>query len=77
MALWRLYYHLVWATKEREPLIIPNRETAIYHYIVGKADGSIVPIMLIWTSISLKSLPIRDLSSKDILVNQKAVQTLI
>ncbi len=21
MALWRLYYHIVWATKEREPFV--------------------------------------------------------
>jgi putative transposase len=39
MALWRLYYHFVWATKEREPLIMPEQETALYHYIIGKADS--------------------------------------
>jgi putative transposase len=38
MALWRLYYHLVWATKERQPLINPEREDALYSYIIGKAD---------------------------------------
>jgi putative transposase len=37
MPLWRLYYHLVWATKEREPLIQPAVETDIYKYIVSKA----------------------------------------
>lgn len=44
MALWRLYYHLIWATKERQPLITPNIETKLYSYIIGKADalGSII-----------------------------------
>ena len=39
MALWRLYYHLVWATKERQPLIEPKREPDLYNYIIGKADS--------------------------------------
>jgi putative transposase len=39
MALWQLYYHFVWATKEREPLIVSDKETAIHNYIVGKADS--------------------------------------
>ena len=38
MALWRLYYHLVWATKERQPLIVPDKEVKLYNYIIGKAD---------------------------------------
>ncbi|MEO9128155.1 MAG: IS200/IS605 family transposase [Microcoleus sp.] len=38
MAMWRLYYHLVWATKERQPLISSQKETELYHYIIGKAD---------------------------------------
>jgi putative transposase len=39
MALWRLYYHFVWATKERQPLIDPNQENDLYNYIIGKADA--------------------------------------
>ncbi len=39
MALWRLYYHLVWATKERQPLIAPDREFRLYKYIIGKASA--------------------------------------
>jgi REP element-mobilizing transposase RayT len=39
MALWRLYYHLVWGTKKRQPLINPDRETVLYDYIIGKADA--------------------------------------
>ncbi|MGL5871514.1 MAG: IS200/IS605 family transposase [Xenococcaceae cyanobacterium] len=39
MALWRLYYHLVWGTKNREPLIDRKREARLYSYIVSKADS--------------------------------------
>ena len=38
MAFWRLYYHIVWATKEREPLITPALESELYGYLIGKAD---------------------------------------
>jgi REP element-mobilizing transposase RayT len=37
MAFWRLYYHLVWATKQREHLIQPEIESRLYGYIVNKA----------------------------------------
>ena len=37
MAFWRLYYHLVWATKNREPIIQPEIEPRLYGYIVNKA----------------------------------------
>jgi putative transposase len=36
---WRTYYHLVWATKERLPLITPDREILLFPYIRGKADA--------------------------------------
>ncbi|NJK51801.1 MAG: IS200/IS605 family transposase [Leptolyngbyaceae cyanobacterium SU_3_3] len=39
MALWRLYYHFVWVTKNREPLIDLNKENDLHNYIVGKADS--------------------------------------
>ena len=39
MALWRLYYHLVWGTKQRQPLINPEIETILYPYLLGKADA--------------------------------------
>ena len=44
MAFWRLFYHIVWATKEREPLITQGLEAELYGYLRGKADslGSIV-----------------------------------
>ena len=37
MAFWRLYYHLVWATKNREHLIQPGVEKRLRAYIVNKA----------------------------------------
>jgi len=39
MALWRLYYHFVWATKERQPLITPEIEAELYGYMIGKAHA--------------------------------------
>ncbi len=39
MALWRLYYHFVWATKERESLIDLSQEVELHNYIIGKADS--------------------------------------
>lgn len=39
MALWRLYYHLTWATKERHPLITSDVELVLYGYIIGKAHA--------------------------------------
>lgn len=38
MPFWRLYYHLVWGTKNREPLILPKIERHLYSYLVHKAS---------------------------------------
>ncbi len=40
MALWRLYYHVVWATKERHPFITTNVEPLLYGYIGTKVKES-------------------------------------
>ena len=37
MPFWRAYYHLVWTTKNREPLITPAMEPRLLAYIVHKA----------------------------------------
>ncbi len=37
MPFWRLYYHLVWATKNREHFITPEIENRLYAYIISKA----------------------------------------
>lgn len=33
----RLFYHLIWATKNRQPLITPVTETALFRYLEQKA----------------------------------------
>jgi REP element-mobilizing transposase RayT len=38
MALWRLYYHIVWATKDRHPWITPAAEPGLYGHIRWKTD---------------------------------------
>ena len=39
MSYWQLYYHFVWTTKNRLPLITTAAEPLIYGYIVKKAVG--------------------------------------
>ena len=38
MPYWKCYYHLVWATKYREPAILPVYEAVIYEAIRQKAQ---------------------------------------
>ncbi len=38
MPLWKLYYHFVWSTHKRLPLITPIRETPLYQFIHHKTD---------------------------------------
>ncbi len=37
MPYWRTFYHIVWATKQRAPLITPEVEALIFPSIVHKA----------------------------------------
>jgi REP element-mobilizing transposase RayT len=37
VSYWRLYYHFVWATKKRLPLITLEVETILFGYLIGKA----------------------------------------
>jgi putative transposase len=39
MPYWQLFYHLVWSTKKRQPLLTPPVEEQIYGYLAGKAIG--------------------------------------
>ncbi len=39
MAYWRLYYHLVWSTKKREPLVVPEIEDELYEQICRKVKA--------------------------------------
>jgi REP element-mobilizing transposase RayT len=38
MPYWKLYYHFVWATKQRQPLIDSNLESGLYRAIAAKAQ---------------------------------------
>ncbi len=39
MSYWRLFYHIIWGTKNREPLIEPGFEQQLYQVIVAKAQS--------------------------------------
>lgn len=39
MPYWRLFYHIVWGTKGRLPLIDPAWESDLYGYLWGKATA--------------------------------------
>ena len=46
MPYWRLFYHMIWGTVNREPLIQPDMEEQLYAYLVRKAaelDISVLP----------------------------------
>lgn len=36
---WQLFYHLVWSTKNRAPLLTPKVERRIYSFLTSKAVG--------------------------------------
>ena len=37
MTYWRLHYHIIWATFERQPSLTPDREKIFYGVLFGKA----------------------------------------
>ena len=39
MPYWQLFYHLVWATKERQPFLTPQVAPIIYGFMRSKAVG--------------------------------------
>ena len=39
MPYWQLFYHIVWSTKNRDPLLTPDVEPAIYGFLRSKAIG--------------------------------------
>lgn len=39
MPYWQLFYHIVWSTKDRLPLLTPEAEPIIYGFLRGKAIG--------------------------------------
>jgi putative transposase len=44
MSLWRIYYHLVWATGDRTPLITDRIGPELYRYIQAKAKSLECPV---------------------------------
>jgi len=38
MTYWRLHYHIIWSTMERQPILTPGVEKIFYGVIYGKAD---------------------------------------
>jgi putative transposase len=39
MPYWQLFYHIVWSTKDRLPLLTPDVETLIHGFLRAKAIG--------------------------------------
>jgi hypothetical protein len=39
MPFWHLFYHLVWSTNDRLPLIDPPLETRLFPYLSEKAQS--------------------------------------
>jgi REP element-mobilizing transposase RayT len=39
MPYWRLFYHITWGTKNREPLIQAEFETSLHNVIVAKVES--------------------------------------
>jgi len=39
MPYWQLFYHLVWSTKNRQPLLTPLVEKHVYGHLTSKAVG--------------------------------------
>ncbi len=47
MPYWRLFYHLVWTTKNREPLLTPDIELRVHGFIRHEADKFGAPLFFI------------------------------
>ena len=38
MTYWRLHYHIIWSTKDRQPIFTPKLEKIFYGVIYGKSE---------------------------------------
>ena len=47
MPFWKCYYHVIWATKNREALITPTIETVLFEAIRGKSEELRSPILAV------------------------------
>jgi putative transposase len=46
MAHWRLFYHFIWTTKNREPLLTQDIEPNVYRFLHAEADKMHVPLFV-------------------------------
>ena len=47
MAHWRLFYHFVWTTKNREPWLTPDIVESVYRFLRSEAKKLYVPLFVI------------------------------
>jgi REP element-mobilizing transposase RayT len=47
MAYWRLFYHFVWTTKSRLPLLTPDIEANVYRFLHAEANKMHAPLFAI------------------------------
>jgi len=47
MAYWRLYYHFIWTTKDRQPWIAPDMEANLYRWLHNEANKLYCPFFYI------------------------------
>ena len=47
MAYWRLFYHFVWATKNREPLLFAEAETLVHRCLYAEAKKLLSPLCVV------------------------------
>src|SRR5690349_11285144 len=47
MPFWKCYYHVIWATKNREALITPTVETVLFETIRSKSEELRSPVLAI------------------------------
>jgi putative transposase len=47
MAYWRLFYHFVWGTKNREPLLTPDIEPNVYRFLHAEANKLHAPLFVV------------------------------
>jgi len=47
MAHWRLFYHFIWTTKNREPLLVPAIEPNVYRFLHAEAKKMYVPLFVV------------------------------
>jgi len=47
MAHWRLFYHFVWTTKNREPLLVPDIQPNVYRFLHAEAKKMYSPLFFV------------------------------